>query len=64
MTLTEYLSRPGNTATDLARKTGVSVSTITRAAKGNIWPSEDLMRGIFDHTQGAVTPNDFVGIAA
>jgi transcriptional regulator with XRE-family HTH domain len=64
MTLSEYLGLPGHTATELAKQLGVSVSTITRAARGEIMPSRDLLRSIHDHTQGRVTPNDFVGIAA
>lgn len=64
MTLIEYLAQPGQTATALAEKCGVSVSTITRAAKGEIAPSSDLLRKIFDHSGGKVQPNDFFGIAA
>jgi transcriptional regulator with XRE-family HTH domain len=64
MTLTEYLAQPGHTASDLAAKTGVAVSTITRAAKGELKPSHDLLTAIFEHTAGRVTPNDFLGIAA
>lgn len=64
MTLTDYLAQPGRTATELAAKTGFSVSTVTRAAKGEISPSADLMRKIFEATEGDVTPNDFFGITA
>jgi transcriptional regulator with XRE-family HTH domain len=64
MTLTDYLARPGHTATQLASATGSAVSTITRAAKGSVLPSKDLMQKIFDVTGGLVTPNDFFGISA
>jgi transcriptional regulator with XRE-family HTH domain len=64
MTLKDYLAREGNTATKLADEAGVSVSTITRAAEGATMPSRDLMGKIFKATDGAVTPNDFYGIAA
>lgn len=64
MTLKDYLAREGNTATKLAEATGVSVSTITRAAEGATIPSRELMGKIFEATGGAVAPNDFFGIAA
>lgn len=64
MTLTDYLAQPGKTATELAEATNSAVSTITRAARGDITPSGELMRKIFEATSGAVTPNDFFGIAA
>lgn len=59
MKLSEYIKLDGNTATALAEKAGVSVSSITRAAKGDIYPSADLMRLIIEHTDGAVRPDDF-----
>lgn len=64
MTLTDYLAQPGKTASEVAAEAGVAVSTITRAAKGTIAPTPELMRRIFNATGGAVTPNDFVGVAA
>jgi ribosome-binding protein aMBF1 (putative translation factor) len=64
MTLADYLDTNKVSATDLAAKCAVSVSTITRAAKGEVTPSRDLMAKIFEETGGAVTPNDFFGIAA
>lgn len=64
MTLADYLSQPNRTATDLALATKSAVSTITRAARGELMPSRDLMLAIYEATEGAVTPNDFVGIAA
>jgi transcriptional regulator with XRE-family HTH domain len=64
MTLKDYLALPGHTATKLATETGVSVSTITRAAEGKTIPSRDLMNLIAEKTKGAVMPNDFFGLAA
>lgn len=64
MTLKDYLAREGNTATRLATACDVSVSTITRAADGTTIPSRELMGKIHEATDGAVTPNDFFGIAA
>ncbi len=64
MTLTDYLRQPGQTATALAQKCGVSVSTITRVAAGTQQPSRALMQDIFKHTDGSVTANDIHGIEA
>lgn len=64
MTLKAYLALPGHSATKLAIETGVSVSTITRAADGSTVPSRKLMGLIAEKTNGAVMPNDFFGIAA
>ncbi len=64
MTLADYLEAKKVSATALADQANVSVSTITRAARGEIIPSRDLMAKIFEVTNGAVTPNDFFGIAA
>ena len=64
MKLAEYLEIEGNSASKLAAETGVAVSTITRAAKGEITPSRNLMALIHEKTGGQVTPNDFWGIAA
>ncbi|ODP39280.1 hypothetical protein [Sphingomonas turrisvirgatae] len=62
MTLADYLKLDGQSATALAAKCGVEVSTITRAAKGDTMPSRKLMSDVFEHTGGQVTPNDFFGI--
>jgi transcriptional regulator with XRE-family HTH domain len=62
MTLSDYLCREGISASKLADKMGVSVSTVTRAAKGELSPSGKLMEAIHQHTGGLVTPNDFFGI--
>lgn len=64
MTLKQYLSEPGRSATLLATELGVSVSTITRAANGETIPSRELMKQISQATDGEVGPNDFYGIAA
>ena len=61
MTLAEYLDQPGHTASALAATTGSAVSTITRAAKGDLMPSRDLMRLIFNATDGAAILPDVAG---
>lgn len=64
MTLSDYLALPDKSATALANEVGVSVSTITRAARGEVIPSRKLMGDLFKATGELVTPNDFFGIAA
>jgi hypothetical protein len=62
MTLKDYLALPGHSATKLALETGVSVSTITRAAKGKTIPDRNLMSLLAEKTKGAVMPNDFFAL--
>ena len=64
MKLADYLKQDGKSATALAQATGSAVSTITRAARGEVFPSKELLERIFLETGGAVTPNDFFAIAA
>jgi transcriptional regulator with XRE-family HTH domain len=64
MKLSEYLEIGGNTATGLAEKLGVSVSSVTRAAKGEMRPSAAFMQAVFNHTGGLVSPNDFFALDA
>ena len=64
MTLKEYLSAPGRTASEVAKALGVSVSTITRAAHGETIPEAALMMAIVAHTKGTVRPDDFYGVTA
>ena len=64
MKLKDYLALDGNTASKLASDCGVAVSTITRAANGDIMPARILMAAIYQHTAGEVTPNDFYDVAA
>jgi transcriptional regulator with XRE-family HTH domain len=62
MKLADYLKQDAVTATSIADATGAAVSTITRAARGEVFPSRELMQRIFEATGGQVTPNDFVWI--
>lgn len=59
MRLHNYLEREGLSATDFARKVGVSQSTISRYLKGLRHPERDTMLAIRKATSGAVQPNDF-----
>lgn len=60
MNLAQYLQRPGRTATALADEVGVSVSTITRAAKGETLPSRKLMTKIYEATGKKVHPRTYL----
>lgn len=64
MNLATYLEKHDMTATAFAAKIGVSIATVTRAARGEIMPSPETMRRIIEATNGKVTPNDFYGSAA
>jgi transcriptional regulator with XRE-family HTH domain len=63
MTLEAYLKQHGITHKQFAELLGCEQPTVTRFVAGRI-PSPDLMRLISEKTAGAVTPNDFFGIAA
>lgn len=58
MTLAEYLQ--DHTATELADKCNVAVSTITRIARGEIAPRLRLIREIVAQTDGKVTACSFI----
>lgn len=60
MTLHEYLSRDGNTATALAERAGTTGASITRILYGEQQPSTEMIRAIVDATGGEVTAHDLV----
>lgn len=60
MRLSAFLAMPGQSATDVAAKCGVAVSTITRAARGEKNPSLALIGRIRAATGGAVRAEDFL----
>lgn len=62
MTLTDYLQRSGTTLAQLADQLGCNRGMLSRIARGRQIPRPDLMRRIYDATQGAVTANDFYGL--
>lgn len=64
MTLDAYLTaRSDMTEAKFAGLIGVDQSTVNRLRKGQI-PTPPVMTKIYEHTHGAVTANDFFGIAA
>ena len=60
MRLQAFLKLPGQSATDIARKCDVAVSTITRVARGEKDPSLVLIAKIRAATGGAVRADDFL----
>lgn len=60
MNLAEYLQTPGTTATALAAEVGCSVSTITRAAKGETLPNRRTMDRIYKATGRRVHPRSYL----
>lgn len=63
MKLAEYLKLANLTDADFAQRIGVERSTVTRL-RGDQIPTREVMRAIAEATNGAVTANDFYGIAA
>ncbi len=64
MKLSDYMEKRSLSATALAEQLGVSVSTVTRAVKGEAVPSKSLMASIHKLTSGKVTPSDFYDLEA
>lgn len=63
MTLGEWLSLTGTRPAALARTLDVERSTVHRWLTENMPPSMEMMRRIAEATDGAVMPNDFMGMA-
>ena len=63
MTLGEYRKSHGMTQKALADCIEVGVSAVSRYEQGRI-PAPEVMSRIVATTRGAVTPNDFHGLAA
>ncbi|MFY8047907.1 MAG: helix-turn-helix domain-containing protein [Erythrobacter sp.] len=63
MTLAEYIKASRGTAAELAKKLGVSHTTVYRWAAGTIEPSLKACSRIEEHTEGAVTVADLVAQA-
>lgn len=63
MQLTQWLSIHDLTAAEFGRRVGVGRATALRYAKGQRIPDRDVMARIVRETGGAVTANDFYGVA-
>ena len=65
MKLAEWLIRNGIRRSDFARRIGVSPGAITQICRNEgAWVSRETAEQIVAQTHGAVTPNDFLALAA
>ena len=64
MKLRQYLTDHDLTLTEFARLVGVTTEAVRRYVGGDRTPTPDVMRRIFDMTDGAVTANDFFDLSA
>lgn len=65
MRLADWLKREGIARIDFARMVGLSPASVTALCNNDAaWMSRDVAEGIARVTGGAVTPNDFIGLAA
>lgn len=63
MKLTNWLDREGMTRVELARRLGVSPAAVTQLCNNQAaWMSRETAALILRVTNGAVTPNDFMGV--
>ena len=62
MPFSEWIRAEGCTQRAVARRLGVSPSTLSRLLRGERSPSASLMRRVFELTEGKVTPTDLVVI--
>lgn len=59
MTLSEYMTAHGLSASEMARRIGCSHSTVLRLNAGTLKPSFDLIQRVVAATADAVQPGDF-----
>ncbi|WP_179379773.1 hypothetical protein [Jannaschia marina] len=62
MTLNDFLSSRGISMAVFAKSVNTTTATVSRIADGIVTPRKGLMKRIYDATDGAVTPNDLVGL--
>lgn len=60
MQLSQWLSEQKISRSEFARRVGVTPGAITGWCDGSFWINRDKARRIFEETDGAVTPNDFL----
>lgn len=60
MKLSTWLSEQKINRSEFARRVGVSPAAITGWCDGSFWISKDKAQRVFDETNGAVTPTDFM----
>jgi transcriptional regulator with XRE-family HTH domain len=59
MKLDQFIKQHGMTQTQFAKRTGLSVSSISRIVNGEREPSLRVMQIIYRATDGKVRPDDF-----
>jgi len=62
MTLNDFLSSHGISKVVFAQTVNTTVATVSRISDGLVTPRRDLMKRIYAATEGAVTPNDLIGL--
>lgn len=62
MTLREWLAEHHCAQKDFAARIERSEATVSRLANGTNRPDAETARRIYRATNGAVTPNDFLGL--
>ncbi len=65
MRLDQYLTQSGLTRSAFARRVGLSPAAVTALCNdASVWVGRETAERIAEATGGAVTPNDFLGLAA
>lgn len=64
MILSDWLKQQKITRRDFAQRIGVTPIMVTYYCAGKTWPDRPVMQKIEAATDGAVTANDFVHMAA
>lgn len=62
MRLNEFLMQSGLSKSAFARMIGTTTATVSRVGDGLVVPRRELLRRIYEATNGQVTPNDLTGL--
>jgi transcriptional regulator with XRE-family HTH domain len=60
MKLADWIQQQGMLRTEFARQLGVSGGHVSDLCNHRNWPTREVFRRIWELTDGAVTPNDFL----
>lgn len=63
MQIATYIATRTTGAHELAERLGVSAEAVRLWSRGKRTPRPEMMRKIFEVTDGAVTPNDFMAFS-
>jgi len=63
MELADWMTKANVSAAELARRCGVHLVTVYKWRAGNNFPRASQLQALVEATGGAVTANDFVGLA-